>query len=237
MSNSSQREYKTIGEVVDSLKEGFPDLSISKVRYLEDEGLIKPRRTKGGYRKFFKEDIERLELVLKLQRDKYMPLDVIKKNISDSDKVKTILSKAPADACEPEEIPSSEQKEPLLLNEAVKTVDLSISELQNIETLGLIKPVEAPEGRIISPDDFEIMRLVKEFSKFGIESRHLRLYETFAEREVAFLRQILLPLMKQRSAENLKRRETTLNALLKHGDSLKRVLLKKALREYFGNLS
>lgn len=233
MSGLTDRTYKTIGEVVNLLKEEFTDLSISKARYLEDEGLIKPQRTKGGYRKFFQKDIDRLELILKLQRDKYMPLDAIKKKLDALDKGKTVLDEAILGVPESQEILLGEKKEPLLMSEAVKTIGLSVGELQNLESLGLIEPVEAPEGRMVSVEDFEIMRIAKEFLRYGIEPRHLRLYENFTEREVSFLRQVLLPLMKQKGYAGSEKADKVLFVLLKLGEDLKRVLLKKALREYF----
>ncbi len=220
------KKYMTISEVVDSLKERFPDLTVSKVRFLESQGLIKPRRSRSGYRQFRKKDVERLELILKLQKERYLPLNVIK------EKVKGFAE---------EELPllekETEKKEVSLTEEKVcQEIKVSPEFLQELELYELIESEDFPEGKCYKSLDYQIIRLAAELSGYGIEPRHLRMHSNFVEREMAFMEQIVLPLVRQKNPEGKRRARELLEKLLKSLSELERLLLKKALEKHFSEL-
>lgn len=230
MPASSEKDYLTIGEVVSRLCGEFPDLSISKVRYLEEEGLIKPRRTKGGYRKFSEEDVKRLELVLRFQRDKFLPLNVIRENLEATAEGEVSL---PEMGVPEEVVPSPEEAEPLDVVEVVRTFGFTPEQIRSLEEFGIVKPRQSEGGKVFDPIDLEILKLTRELQKFGLEPRHLRMYENFVDRETSFFQQILLPLLKQRGPDGIKRAKQLLSELTKLGERLKHLLLQRSLEEKF----
>jgi len=225
---SSERNYVTIGEVVEELRKEFPDLSISKVRYLEEEGLVKPGRTPGGYRKFSERDVRQLQKILKLQKEKYLPLSVIKimlKTTSFDEEIKLT---------EPEDItPSFNSSKKTKVDDIAKTTDLSLEEVEDLENYNILQPQETEEGKVYDSIDMGIMQIVKKLSDYGIEPRHLRFYESFAEREASFFQQILLSSFKQKSEEGRKKAMEELAALTELTHKLKFLFLQKSIRNYF----
>jgi DNA-binding transcriptional MerR regulator len=216
----------TISEVVDSLKEKFPDLTVSKVRFLESQGLIKPRRSRSGYRQFRKKDVERLELILKLQKERYLPLNVIK------EKLKGVAE---------EELPlleeEAEKKEgPIMEEEVCQETKVSPEFLQELELYELIESEDTPDGKCYKNLDYQIIRLAAELSSYGIEPRHLRMHSNFVEREMAFMEQIVLPLVRQKNPEGKRRAKDLLEKLLRSLSELERLLLKRSLEKHFGEL-
>jgi len=225
---SSERNYATIGEVVEELRKEFPGLSISKVRYLEEEGLVKPERTSGGYRKFSNGDVRQLQKILKLQKEKYLPLSVIKimlKTTSFDEEIKLTESEDIA--------PSFNSSKKTKVDDIAKTTDLSLEEIENLENYNILQPQETEEGKVYDSLDTGIMQIVKKLSDYGIEPRHLRFYESFAEREASFFQQILLSSFKQKSEEGRKKAMEELAALTKLTHKLKFLLLQKSIRNYF----
>ncbi len=228
MFRSSERNYATIGEVVEELRKEFPGLSISKVRYLEEEGLVKPERTSGGYRKFSNGDVRQLQKILKLQKEKYLPLSVIKimlKTTSFDEEIKLTESEDIA--------PSFNSSKKTKVDDIAKTTDLSLEEIENLENYNILQPQETEEGKVYDSLDTGIMQIVKKLSDYGIEPRHLRFYESFAEREASFFQQILLSSFKQKSEEGRKKAMEELAALTKLTHKLKFLLLQKSIRNYF----
>jgi DNA-binding transcriptional MerR regulator len=134
----SGREYMTIGEVVEHLAESYPDLTISKVRFLEDEGLVSPERTGGGYRKFHPADVTRIELVLRLQRDNFMPLAVIREKLKEVDKGRVPPELQPSvSRAEAIQLPL-ETAETVLVTKASDTLGLPTSFIRELAEFGLI---------------------------------------------------------------------------------------------------
>lgn len=239
MAAKTKRDYLTIGEVVKRLRLRFPDLSISKVRYFEEEGLIKPRRTKGGYRKFSKADVQRLEIALNLQRKKFLPLEVIRRKLKALDRGQIPLElKELKKATRETEVlaPPVEEKEPLSEEEIPTATGLSEGEVKSLEEFSILQPKETKEGKVFESLDVELMNLASEFANFGMEPRHLRMYESLAEKEGALFQQILLPVTKQKDPESRQRVIDSLAELSKISEQFKRLLLQKALRKYFPNL-
>ena len=204
------RAYLSIGEVLSKLRSDFPDVTISKIRFLETEGLLEPARTPSGYRKFTTNDLERLRYVLAAQRDQYLPLRVIKENLDALDRglqpaANGLKAMAPRIATVDGQAPNFVTDKNLKLNrsELLEAANITEKQLSELESYGLI----TIKGRYYDGDALAIARVVSEFSAFGIESRHLRSYKTAAEREISLIEQITAPLLKQRGTEATARAE------------------------------
>jgi len=206
------RAYLSIGEVLSKLRSDFPDITISKIRFLESEGLIDPQRTPSGYRKFTNTDLERLRYVLLAQRDQYLPLRVIKENLEALDRglqpatspgtgpiprLATIDGElAPANFAETSDMRLSR-------DELIKASGINEEQLVELESYGLI----APRGRHYDGDGLAIAIAVTEMAGFGIEPRHLRSFKSAADREIGLIEQVITPLVRQKSAEAKARAE------------------------------
>lgn len=206
------RAYLSIGEVLSKLRSDFPDITISKIRFLESEGLIDPQRTPSGYRKFTNTDLERLRYVLLAQRDQYLPLRVIKENLEALDRglqpatspgaspvprLATIDGElAPANFAE-----NSDMR--LSRDELIKASGINEEQLVELESYGLI----APRGRHYDADALSIAIAVTQMAGFGIEPRHLRSFKSAADREIGLIEQVITPLVRQKSAEAKARAE------------------------------
>jgi DNA-binding transcriptional MerR regulator len=206
------RAYLSIGEVLGKLRSEFPDVTISKIRFLESEGLIEPQRTPSGYRKFTTTDLERLRYVLLAQRDQYLPLKVIKDNLDALDRglqpaqtpgstptprLATIDGAfAPSAFAEQGELRLS--REELLSSSGLKE-----EQLVELESYGLIEL----KGRYYDADALTVAKVVTEISIFGIEGRHLRAFKTAADREVGLVEQVITPLLRQKNPDSKARAE------------------------------
>lgn len=198
------RAYLSIGEVLSKLRNEFPDVTISKIRFLETEGLLDPARTPSGYRKFTSSDLERLRYVLSAQRDQYLPLRVIKENLDALDRgltpaVNGTKAVTPRVASVDGELTNLVPDKNLKLNrsELLEAASITEKQLSELESYGLI----TIKGRYYDGDALAIARVVSELSAFGIESRHLRSYKTAADREVSLISQVVAPILKQRGSE------------------------------------
>jgi len=234
MNKKSDKAVKyTIGQAAKKLRENNPTISISKIRYLEDEGLISVSRSKGGYRQYSLNDIARLAEILRLQQDYFLPLQVIKKKMSDwsapgenssyPPKNKT-SSKADADK-------ANVAAGPIILDEALKKLNLAISDLQALENYGLVNAEETPEGKLLGVVDFQIMKVYKELTNFGIEPRHLRIYENFSNKEINLFSQILAPHLRHKSKKKRDKTRKELEILLELTDKLQKLLRERAFEQ------
>ena len=199
------RAYLSIGEVLSKLRIDFSDITISKIRFLESEGLIEPQRTPSGYRKFTNSDLERLRFVLLAQRDQYLPLRVIKENLDALDRglipASTIGGVAtPRLATQNGEIAdlaSDEQDLRLTRNEILSAAAISDEQLTEIESYGLI----TIRGRHYDADALTIAKTIVSISAFGIGARHLRAFKTAADREIGLVEQVTTPIKSQKGSE------------------------------------
>ncbi len=200
------RAYLSIGEVLSKLRGDFPDITISKIRFLEAEGLIEPQRTPSGYRKFTHVDLERLRYVLQAQRDQYLPLRVIKDNLDALDRGLQPAS-APGSLASPrlatvdgEFAPSNfGQENDLRLSreELLQASGLEEPQLAELESFGLIEL----HGRHYDANALAVSKAVAEIAAFGIEARHLRSFKSAADREVGLVEQVITPLLRQKSSD------------------------------------
>lgn len=228
------RDYMTIGEVVETLQPAYPDLSISKVRFLEEEGLVSPDRTPGGYRKFSTHDLNRVDMILRLQKEHFLPLAVIREKLADFDKGKVppeLRGTGPTGS-EPVALPF-EEVEPIALDDVPAVLGLPVSFVRELADFGLVEIADGENGPQIAPADVRITHAAWDLRRFGIEPRHLRMYETSAEREASFFGQALMPTVRHRTPETHQKLVETLGELTGITADLKNHLLRRALGRVF----
>jgi DNA-binding transcriptional MerR regulator len=206
------RAYLSIGEVLSKLRAEFSDITISKIRFLESEGLIEPQRTPSGYRKFTNADLERLRFVLLAQRDQYLPLKVIKENLDAMDRglvpAKSIGAVTTPRLASQDGVLTADQFASnndlrLTRSELLAASNLSDDQLTEIESYGLI----AIRGRHYDSDALAVAKAVAEISAYGIGARHLRAFKTAADREIGLVEQVTTPLLRQKGSEAKARAE------------------------------
>jgi DNA-binding transcriptional MerR regulator len=233
------RNYQSIGEVLVSVKTEFPDITISKIRFLEAEGLIEPERTPSGYRKFYSPDVERLKSILRMQRDEYLPLKVIKERLLSQDagagEVEVSADgEGPTDedASLVEEIAEAPTGLQMSLEEMSTATGIDRDRIKELEAFGIISS-HGPEGaRYYDGDDFIILSIVKDFFRYGIEARHLTMYKHFADRESSFFDQIVAPTLRQKNPDARRTAAQTLANLSSTSRKFKQALLRTNLRDH-----
>jgi DNA-binding transcriptional MerR regulator len=236
---ASTRNYQSIGEVLVSVKTEFPDITISKIRFLEAEGLIEPERTPSGYRKFYGHDVERLKSILRMQRDEYLPLKVIKERLVRQDAGPEVLDASTDGDGRPDETMSvvEEIAEPptglqMSLEEMATATGIDRDRIKELEAFGIIAS-HGPEGaRYYDGDDFIILSIVKDFFRYGIEARHLTMYKHFADRESSFFDQIVAPTLRQKNPDARRTAAQTLANLSATSRKFKQALLRTNLRDH-----
>ncbi len=236
--------HRSIGEVLQLVKPEFPDVTISKIRFLESQGLLRPDRTPSGYRKFYEDDVERLRWILRQQREQFLPLKVIKEKLdagawrgggasSDGD--------AAADGDPAPPAPSSPPSHPLDIgpssvamtkSELAGASNLPSDAIDELERFGLLAADEAGDGTIYGDDALLVAKAAAGLIQRGLEVRHLRSYKLAAEREAGMLEQIVLPLVRQRDGEGRRESVKVLGELILLGDDLRRATLRRALASH-----
>ena len=233
------RNYQSIGEVLVSVKTEFPDITISKIRFLEAEGLIEPERTPSGYRKFYGHDVERLKSILRMQRDEYLPLKVIKERLLSQDAGADGAdvsagedTDADGEASLVEEIADAPTGLQMSLEEMSTATGIDRDKIKELESFGIIAS-HGPEGaRYYDGDDFVILSIVKDFFRYGIEARHLTMYKHFADRESSFFDQIVAPTLRQKNPDARRTAAQTLANLSSTSRKFKQALLRTNLRDH-----
>ncbi|WP_443677484.1 transcriptional regulator FtsR [Mumia quercus] len=227
----------SIGEVLDELRADFPDVSISKIRYLETEGLVEPERTPAGYRKFSRADVERLHLVLRVQRDTYWPLKVIRQKLDDLDRGIVAsddegVLQVPRVIMSPDGLPTSDtfsrgpQEMRFRRAELLQASGIASDLLDEAEQYGLIVPAQGA----YSEADVVIAKTLGDLSGFGLGPRHLRAFRTAADREVGLVEQIVEPLRRRRDVGAQARAEETAHHVASLSVVLHSMLVKNGLR-------
>lgn len=220
-------EIYPIGKIVRLLKPEFSDVSISKIRYLENEGLIKPHRSKSGYRQFTENHVQRLRIILRLQKEFYLPLNEIRKKVDALDRgekvaeIKSVGYKS--------DVSLKKKGSKVSLSEARTKTHLTKKELEKLKEYHLLDLSKDGSKETIDALDLEVIEVAKALSSYGIEPRHLMMYENLAEREALLFYQITAP----KAKKNFKKAEEQVNELIKQSQHLKSVLLKKALLKQF----
>ncbi|HEX6567723.1 MAG TPA: MerR family transcriptional regulator [Acidimicrobiales bacterium] len=322
----TERSHLSIGEVLSLLQEEFPDVTISKIRFLESQGLLDPERTPSGYRKFYEPDIDRLRWILRQQKDHYLPLKVIKDRLDETGPVRTAptsasppaldegdggdAARAPAlavttaagarrgasaagavalddvgvaeaevdvarvieapsprrpatpparprdptlvlasgrargargtdpasNGAGPERRPAAGRAEAgavsLTADELIQASGLSARAVRELEGYGLIESHLVGDTSYYDADALVIARTAAGFLEHGIEARHIRSYKVAVEREAGLYEQIVLPLLKQRNPDAKRRASQTIAELMRLGDDMRNVLLRRGLRDH-----
>jgi len=229
------RNYQSIGEVLVSVKTEFPDITISKIRFLESEGLIDPERTPSGYRKFYEKDVDRLREILRMQRDEYLPLKVIKDRLLEHDSLdgQAVDTQVQPDDAEPdEELAEAPTGLQMSIEEMSAATGVDRERIRELQSFGIVTE-HGPEGaKYYDGDDYIVLSIVKDFFRFGVEPRHLTMYKHFEEREAAFFETIVMPQLRQRNPEARRNAGTSLTELARASRKLKQALLRTNLRQH-----
>ncbi len=301
MAEAHDTGYLSIGEVLGLLLEDFPDVTISKIRFLESQGLISPERTASGYRKFYDHDVELLRVILTEQRSNYLPLRVIKDRLetgeidptgeqlrpngdgddaeahesspdepADTDEsldvptasvaahpaarlgatagadVQTPASAAAstsvpvsdgasADVVDAPVTPTTQLMPGVLLDrlELCTLVGMTESELEQLESFGIVASREGSTPPLYGEDAIEVARPACEFLRVGIDARHLRTWRTSAEREASLYEQLVTPRFRQRNPESHAEALAQLRRLDALGGDLRAAMTRQALRRHF----
>jgi DNA-binding transcriptional MerR regulator len=221
--SASAQRLLTIGAVCRRLKSDFPDISISKIRYLEDQGLLTPKRTQGGYRLFGEEDVERLETILRLQRDEFLPLRVIREELA-SPSGKERRRRRPA-ALEQEEAQEVE------LATLCERAGVDSELVRELEGFGLLEPRVEGRLKVYSDADVAVAETCGKLARYGIAPRHLRAFRTAADREAALLEAIVAPALRSRNPERRQAGIENLRALAELTQELSQLLFWRDLRQ------
>ncbi len=235
-------QYRSIGQVLDLLKEEFSDISISKIRFLESQGLIDPERNQSGYRKFTDIDISRLRWILEQQRDHFLPLKVIKERIDHQDfggseggSESNSDGASPRGARRPNPLDPGSVSVSLTLDELASASGLSQSKIMELQKFGLIEPLDDGALRHYGGEAVIVAKVAAGFLAHGVEPRHLRAYKSAAEREAGLMEQRIMPMVMQRTAQSRKQSQDTLVELINLGSELRLSLLRCALAGHTRN--
>jgi DNA-binding transcriptional MerR regulator len=227
------RNYQSIGEVLVTVKTEFPDITISKIRFLESEGLIEPERTPSGYRKFYDKDLERLRSILKMQRDEYLPLKVIKERLLQQAGDGEVVEGGGEETVEPtEELAEPPTGLQMSIEEMSAATSIDRERIKELESYGLVCSHGPEAARYYDGDDYIVLSIVKDLFRFGVEPRHLTMYKHFAEREATFFESIVMPQLRQRNPDARRTATSSLTELAKASRKLKTALLRTNLRQY-----
>jgi DNA-binding transcriptional MerR regulator len=239
MSSQAARAHMTIGEVLGRLRAEFPDVTISKIRFLETEGLIEPARTPSGYRKFTHGDVERLRFILAAQRDHYLPLRVIREHLEARDRGGASPGRRPrtlvaADAGgddgwfpSPADPGAPAAATALTRRQLIDGAGIDEALLSQLEDFGLVRR----SGGHYDGEALSIARTAAALGSFGFEARHLRAVKAAAEREVGLIEQVISPLLRQRSPGAHGRAEDTAREIAALALRLHTVLVTTGLRD------
>jgi DNA-binding transcriptional MerR regulator len=231
---SRPRKALTIGAVAKILSQEFDDISISKIRYLEDQKLLAPRRTPGGYRLYSQADVERLQAILRMQRDEFLPLRVIRQELASG-------------AFDAERRPAGElgqkrravtvdsQVQTMSADELIEQAGVSADFLRELSEYGVVQPGHNDGRQLYDETDLEIVRAAAELARHGVAGRNLRVFRTSADREAALLEQLLGASLRSRSQARRREAVENLENLAAVCGHLKQLLLVRDLRRLKGS--
>ncbi|MFA5889458.1 MAG: MerR family transcriptional regulator [Actinomycetota bacterium] len=245
---SSSRAHVSIGEVLAALKSDFPDVSVSKIRFLEGEGLVRPERTPSGYRKFGPADVERLRIILTMQRDSFLPLKVIRERLAALDaglmppedgsavaSVRRESAYVPDDSNRPPPAEAVDLLRPppavhLTQSDLATASGLDVKDVQSLREFGVLCEHQANGATYFDGDDLEVARIARDFLRLGLEARHLRTLRRFAEQEANLFEQLVVPALRNRRPEARDQARGRLVELTKLSRSLHQAYVSQSLR-------
>ena len=245
--NDGPLDHKSIGEVLTLLQDDFPDVSISKIRFLESRGLVEPHRAPSGYRKFASVDVDRLRWILSMQRDHFLPLRVIKERLDQGLDVGSDISGDDGETAEQSATvasvprptssrfrdpgPASDDLDPANL---ARLAGLSAQQLDQLIKFGLLDPHDDGQGPRFTRDELKVAKAAASFLQHGIEARHLKAWRVAAEREAGMLEQIVVPFTRKGSLEAATRAREVADDLVDMGNVIRETIIVKLLRERLG---
>jgi DNA-binding transcriptional MerR regulator len=246
MALETGRPYFSIGEVLNVLKDSFPDVTVSKIRFLESEGLIEPERTGSGYRKFTENDIERLRFILTLQRDHFLPLKVIRERLEEADAgppgsgQSRLQLEAESVALEASKGTSGMGATGASFSaaELAHASGLAREQIDELTSFRMLHPTQIREARdgeegdpVLRYDenDLEAAKLSRALMELGLEPRHLTVFRNAADRWADLAEQVARPLARQKHPEARKAAQERLREVVRIGGKLVRVLLREAV--------
>jgi DNA-binding transcriptional MerR regulator len=221
----------TIGAVCKALHQEFPEISISKIRYLEDQKLLAPRRTQGGYRLYTQSDIQRLRTILRLQRDEFLPLRVIRQELAGGRSEREVAPAGDARAIRRTTVSGRDSGALYSLEDVVEETGADPKLVRELLEFGVIKG-EVRAGVVYYDEtEREIVRAVSELARYGVGGRNLRVFRSSADREAQLLQSILAPALRSRNPERRKEAVEALENLASVTTHLKHLLLIRDLRK------
>lgn len=234
-------QHRSIGQVLDLLKDEFPDISISKIRFLESQGLIDPERNKSGYRKFDEADVSRLRWILEQQRDHFLPLKVIKERIDHEgfdeaggrgEPTGDGAGSGSRAQGRPNPLDPGAVSVSMTLDELATASGLSRPKVMELQKFGLIEPLDDGALAHYGAEAAIVAKVAAGFLAHGLEPRHLRAYKSATEREAGLLEQRIMPLVMQRTAKSRNQSQDVLVELINLGSELRLSLLRCALANH-----
>jgi DNA-binding transcriptional MerR regulator len=221
---TTERRLLTIGTVCRRLQAEFPDISISKIRYLEDQGLLAPRRTQSGYRLFSEDDVERLETILRLQRDEFLPLRVIRQELASP-------SGAGQERRRRRAVELGDPVDELDLGALCERAAITRELARDLEEYGLLQGRREGGEKLYPAGDVEIAVACAKLARFGISARHLRTFRTAADREAGLLEQLVAPSLRSRNVDRREAAVQQLQTLAEVAQELSQLLFWRDLRQ------
>ncbi len=214
-------KLRTIGAVCEELRSDFPDISVSKIRYLEEQGLITPRRTRGGYRLFSPEDVERLTTVLRLQRDEFLPLRVIREALD---------GPGAADRARRRPVGLTGDEDEIDLAELCERASVSPDFVRDLEEYGVVLSRMDGGEHVYRESEADVAAACARLARFGVDARHLRTFVTAAGRQASLLEQIVAPPLRSRNPERRKAALEDLAGLARVAQELSYLIFVRDLR-------
>lgn len=218
----AEPRLRTIGSVCEELREEFPDISVSKIRYLEDQGLIRPSRTRGGYRLFAPEDVDRLTTILRLQRDEFLPLRVIREELDGPG--------ASADRAKRRAVSLTSREDEIDRAELCERAAVSPDFVGELEEYGILQFRTDAGEHLYGESEADIATACARLARFGIDARHLRTFVTAASRQATLVEQLVAPGLRSRNPERRKAALEDLESLARVVQELSHLLLQRDLR-------
>jgi DNA-binding transcriptional MerR regulator len=234
---ATRQKSITIGAVCKALAQEFPDISISKIRYLEDQKLVTPRRTPGGYRLYTQSDVARLRMILRLQRDEFLPLRVIRQELASGRGDSGAAPTPGRDSVRPRRAGVSVREGSgalFSLEEVLEETKADAKLVRELEEYGVVKGELRGGARYYDETEREIVGAVAELARYGVGGRNLRVFRSSADREANLLQQILAPALRSRNPQRRKEALEALENLAAVTTHLRHLLLVRDLRKIAG---
>lgn len=236
--------YLTIGKVVKRLQAQYPDLTVSKVRYLQDEGLINPSRTPGGYRLYSQRDIRRLETILYLQKNRFMPLSVIKEELDRGESKSSAKGEVTADNVQVRRDDEDVAERLHPIDRMPELCGTTVSFVRELSEAGVIKLKKSPHGRdLVDGHDLPLIRICDELRRYGFGAKNLRSYVIAANRESSAFEQALMVYAKrgggveiEHTEENRRQFDEAFSRMLGLTNAVRSELIGRRVKEAFKDL-